>query len=342
MQLDIWHIAGEGFHFGRHGLGQEESGEHVPSDSLFAALVARLAEWDRAAVSPFVAAFRGETPPFALTSAFPRAGDVRLFPTPLRPPPAETRADGPRPKDLKKVKFVSEEAFRKLLKGSALAEVRGDGKTTLHNKSVALTPDEHERLPPDVRKDGKIYGGERRPRVTVGRAAQNSQLYFTGRTAFHKNCGLWFGVQWLAPTDELRQRLAQLLADLGNAGLGGERSTGFGQCRITQAGTVELPDPTELWVSLSRYLPRADEVGALSAPGAAYSIESVGGWVTSPVSVSERRRAVRLLAEGATLGKVSRTAPGDVVDIQPSYNGNKPLGHEVWRNGRAVAVGLSQ
>lgn len=342
MQLDIWHIQGEGFHFGRHGLGQEASGEHVPSDSLFAALVARLAELDAGAVSPFVAAFQSESPPFVLTSAFPRAGNIRFFPAPLRPPPAESKPENSRPKDLKKVKFVSEEVFGKLLNGSLLAEFLGESKPALHGKSVVLTPAEFEKLPEAVKESSRIYGTERRPRVTIGRAAQNSQLYFTGRTAFHKDCGLWFGVQWF---DRAPEAVFQnLLADLGEAGLGGERSTGFGKCKIESAGILTLPDPsaTGLWVSLSRYLPRADEVKTLSADGAAYTIETVGGWATSPVSVSERRRAVRMLAEGAVLGQTQRTAPGDLADVQPDYDGKQPLGHPVWRNGRAVAVGLSQ
>ena len=44
MEIDVWHINGNGFHFGRHGLEQEESRIHFPSDSLFAALVARMVE----------------------------------------------------------------------------------------------------------------------------------------------------------------------------------------------------------------------------------------------------------------------------------------------------------
>lgn len=339
MQLDIWHITGAGFHFGRHGLGQEASGEHLPSDSLFAALVARLAEQRGAAVvAAFVEAFQGETPPFALTSAFPRAGAVCFFPTPLRPPSSETQKDGPRPKQLKKVKYVSQEVFTQLLNGKPLAEFPRDHM--LHHETVLLTAKEFASLPEPVRVNGKLFETERRPRVTIGRAAQNSQLYFTGRTAFERECGLWFGVQWHTPTAELKQTLANLLADLGDAGLGGERATGFGQCKIESQPALTLPDPTHLWASLSRYLPRADEMAAFKAEGAAYLLEAVGGWVASPVSVSERRRTVQMLAEGAVLGAVKRAAPGQVVDVQPDYEGQRPLGHPVWRNGRAVAVGL--
>jgi CRISPR/Cas system CSM-associated protein Csm4 (group 5 of RAMP superfamily) len=43
MQLECWNIQGASFHFGTHGLGQEQTMVTMPSDSLFGALVARLA-----------------------------------------------------------------------------------------------------------------------------------------------------------------------------------------------------------------------------------------------------------------------------------------------------------
>ena len=346
MQLDIWHISGDGFHWGRHGLGQEESGRHIPSDTLFAALVARLAELEGAAAAQaFVDAGRGDTPPFVMSSAFPRAGNARFFPTPLRHP-TEPKPDGPRPKDLKRVKFVSESLFRAILAGGTLADAVQTG-AKLHDGQVVfggqvvLTPIEHAQLPALVRDDNKLWNVEKRPRVTVGRAAQNSQIYFTGRTAFHQECGLWFGVRWLTRTDTLAQTLESLLLELGDAGLGGVRSSGFGQCKIERVGSLDLPDPSGgLWVTLSRYLPRADESHALRDERSAYAVETIGGWVDSPVRKSERRRAVRMLAEGAVLGPVARAAPGQIVDAQPDYDGKQPLGHPVWRSGLALAVGL--
>jgi len=63
--------------------------------------------------------------------------------------------------------------------------------------------------------------------------------------------------------------------------------------------------------------------------------------VDSPISKSERRRAVRMLAEGAVLGGVARVVPGQIIDVQPNYDGKQPLGHPVWRSGLALAVGLA-
>jgi CRISPR-associated protein Csm4 len=342
MQVDIWHIDGDAFHFGRHGLGQEESRAHLPSDSLLAALLARLAQLrGPAAVDELARALQQDPPPFVLSSAFPRAAQTRFFPAPLQRGPAAPGADpaGLRPKDLKQVRFVSEAIFRQLLQGRSLAQLLN--RDFLWTGSQALmTAEEEAALPRAINETKLLWQVEKRPRVTVGRDRHNSQIYFTGRTVYPPEGGLWFAVRLFdlahAPL------LEELFIELGVAGLGGERSSGFGACRITHQGALELPEPGEgYWVTLSRYWPQADEMGALQAPGAAYAVESVGGWVTSPVSQSQRRRAARLLSEGSVLGPAGRAVPGQIVDVQPDYNGTRPLGHPVWRSGRALAAGFS-
>ena len=85
MKIQVWHVSGNGFHFGRHGLGQEESSERLPSDSLYAALVSRLIELrGNAEVTSWANQFLRPEPPFLLTSVFPCAGQTRLYPIPLQ------------------------------------------------------------------------------------------------------------------------------------------------------------------------------------------------------------------------------------------------------------------
>jgi CRISPR-associated protein Csm4 len=348
MQLDLWYISGTSFHLGRHGLGEEESGEHLGSDSLFAALVSRIVELRGATdAEQFVQKMRSDSPPFVLSSAFPRAGDVCLFPTPLEAP-TNSKPDTPKHKDLKKCKYVSRVVFNTLIAGKSLGEIfpskkePGVNQVLLQSDKVLLDESEVNALPNDARgeKIEEIWTIGKRPRVTVGRAASNSQIYYTGQTVFQDSCGLWFAVRWLQRDDALAQTLADALADLGEAGIGGKRNVGFGHCKIERHGTLDMPDVDgAVWVSLSRYLPRADEMDALHK-AVAYAVESVGGWVQSPVKKSERRRAVRMISEGAVLGRVPHAVPGDIVDVQPDYDGTRPLGHSVWRNGRALAVGM--
>lgn len=338
MQLETWTITGAGFHFGRHGLGQEETSVHLPSDSLFAALAARLAALQgAAAVDAWLEPFRANAPPFVLSSTFPFAGSVRYYPAPAWKGQAEK--SGADAKQLKKVQFISEKLFQAVCAGKPLADLFPQA----HYRAGLLThPDEKPGLPETILGgEQRVWEVEKTPRVALGRVVQNSQIYFTGRVQFAPGCGLWFAVRWLEQ-DAARQALFEnLLADLGEAGLGGERSVGYGACSFERMPAApELPlAENQSWISLSRYLPQPDEVGALAAPSSAYSLVRVGGWLVSPVRRDQRRRTVNLIQEGAVLGPLPRSVPGQVVDVRPRYKAvNDPLGHPVYRCGLAFST----
>jgi CRISPR-associated protein Csm4 len=345
MYADTWKITGEGFHFGQHGLGQEETLLTMPSDSLFAALVARLAvRQGKEAVERFMAPFLDDNPPFVLTSTFPFAGEVRFFPVPAKLFGAG-EGEQVHSKDLKKVKFISEGVFRKVLEGKSLSGLYPEAEK-LQKKQVLVVKEERTSLPKGMlEREGPIWSVERRPRVTVDRKKQTSSIYFTGRVAYAKGCGLWFGVRWLKEDATLKELFTSLLKDLGEVGLGAERSTGFGVCQIEPGEKLELPEACaetcDLWISLSRYLPCQDEMAALQHSQAVFVLRNVGGWVDSPLRRGQRRRAVNLLTEGSVFGELKRAVPGQVVDVRPRYPTNHdPLGHAVYRYGLAFAVGI--
>ncbi|MEA3351691.1 MAG: type III-A CRISPR-associated RAMP protein Csm4 [Chloroflexota bacterium] len=345
MQLEIWHIDGDSFHFGRRGLGLEESGVSFPSDSLFAALVARKAilHGDQKTAA-FCAHFMDRKPPFALTSVFPRAGTVRFLPPPMLKM-GQIPADGPRPKKLKRVNFVSERVFRQLIAGESLASLWGQTEKA-HKETIVFFGDEREKFPKRFRqtepKDLQLWKVVQRPRVAIERHSSASTIYHSGQTAFNYGCGLWFGIQWLGKKrEQLANQVHLLLDELGYAGLGGERSSGFGVCQIKKTETVTFPDQDgDYWTTLSRYLVHEEETHLLQAPRAAYALQNVGGWVGTLSSKAQRRRSVNLLVEGSVLGPANHHPPGQMVDVQPDYGGNQPLDHAVWRNGFAVAVGV--
>ena len=72
----------QGLHLGTRAVSLEEAGVHIPSDTLFAALVDI---WSRTGGEPsaWLRPFRNGEPPFLLTSAFPFAGQVRFYPVPV-------------------------------------------------------------------------------------------------------------------------------------------------------------------------------------------------------------------------------------------------------------------
>lgn len=342
MQIQSWFITGQSFHFGLHGMGQEETSLSMLSDSLFAALVARLARSAGAAAAErFCQPFVEGKPPFTLSSTFPRAGSVLFFPPPIssrRPPTDSTKFKDP--KAFKRVDYVSEELFRSLLAGKALSEL--SNLRFLQGEKLWLSEAEFKRLPARLQeKDAQVWEQSQRPRVTLDRASQASTLFFTGQVTFAPDCGLWFGIQWLDADETLRHKVAGLLSDLALAGLGAERNSGLGGAEIKPAGNLDLPDPIGAWMTLGRYLPAATEISLLEHEGSSYALKTVGGWLDSPVATGQRRKAINLLDEGSVFGAWPGRTPGRMEDVRPSYQTDPdPLGHPVYRNGFALAVGL--
>lgn len=361
MQTQIWYIEGGGFpsgrrdalkekaglqfHFGRHGLQMEETSLYFTSDSLFSAIVTRIAFlYGEEKVEAFVKPFADHNPPFLLTSAFPRAGKVLFFPPPkYRVPGGKEPSAGISLKELKKVAFVSFGVFKKLIGGESLSTL-WDRLKKYHDNKVLMLAEEVEKLPKDLRTDNvRFWAVEQRPQVTIDRVSQASTLFHVGRVVYNKDCGMWFGVRWRDEEWAYRGMLETIFKELGDAGIGGERSSGYGKCAFAKKDLQDLPDPkpNEPWVTLSRYLPKDnEETVALGAASASYEIATIGGWVTSPQNMAQRRRSVNLILEGSVIATNGDKIPGHIVDVQPDYDGTQPLSHPVWRYGYAFPVAL--
>jgi len=343
MNLETYRLTGSYFHFGEQGLGQEETRAFWSSDSLFSALVARLAILQGGqAVDDWMRPFLSGSPPLLLTSLFPFAGDVRFFPIPLAAqlPDGRPLPDGVQPKALKKAQFVSESLYRQLLTGKSLVDIEPHSEKAQGGK-VWMTKAEHASLTKQFGQDFKPWQVEKRPRVTVERSSNASALFHVGAVYFAPGCGLWFGIQWLDSTSG-NTLFTNLLADLGEAGLGAERSVGYGKADIEQAEPLTLPDPAQRWTTLSRYLPRTEEMDAFQHERAAWKVQTVGGWLDSPQKRGQRRRALNMVQEGAVFGApAGRTPPfGRIEDARPRYKTDEfPVSHPVYRCGLTVAVG---
>jgi len=358
-----------GLHVGTRGVNLEESGAVLPADTLFAAL---LHAWRRAGrdvealTAPFVAA--PPDPPFLLTSAFPYAGGVRFYPMPadLNRLVAGGGDTALRGKQLKRIRFLSEGLLLKALAGARLdGDLYPADDTTepvtglaLQGGSLWMLSEEIDRLPAALQRGhGKrhalrslqVFSADRTPRVTVDRASSAANIFHAGRVTFAQGCGLWFGVQWRtqpssAAAMDYRKALAEGLRILSDDGIGGERNVGYGAFSAREGEPVALPDPLPgqpAWL-LSRYHPREEELpAALAAPGAAYGLAAVGGWLHSPGQVSQRRKRLVLLSEGSLICPPAYPA-GDVQDVRPEYDGAPGIPHPVYRYGLALAAGWSR
>lgn len=327
----------------------------VPSDTLWSALLStwHLMGRDVAEILPNPQA----VPPFRITSAFPFAGKVRFFPMPvdLRAVFSEEalRAEGAG-KTIKRIRYLSEGLLRLALDGSLLDEylppkdedVEPKKGLVLQGGAVWLRRDDVDELPGGMR-DGKgrarplralrhqkVWTKNVVPRVTVPRVNSASELFQTERVAFADGCGLWFGVDGHFPD------LEALITLLGENGLGGERTSGYGGFAVRGASRLlSLPDVTSGTRAclLSRWHPRADEVQLLQQPESAYRLESVGGYLQTFRAPSQRRKRLWMVAEGSLLPMLPK---GDAPDVRPTHqNPEGDVPHPVYRPGFAVAFG---
>jgi CRISPR-associated protein Csm4 len=341
--------AGAGFHFGERGLEQEGSGTHCPSDTLFAALVATLVDLDgSAAAAAFSEPFRQRRSPFLLTSLFPCTGDLPLLPVP-RVRFNLTERPGQR-KLLKRLRYVSPRILNGMLAGADLDPYRDeaqqgrflqDGRVWLSAGEQAALPPTWRDLAPQPLRQQQVWRAPPVDRVTIDRVSSASSVYRIGRTAYAPGCGLWLGVQWPGEVDGgTRQQLENLLLHLGDRGIGGERSVGYGQFHL-DAASFDLALPKAggpSFLTLSRYVPHASELPGALAPGAAYGLTAVSGWLESPAGAARRRRSLRMLVEGSVLRAEGRDGPyGCLVDVAPAGWD----AHPVWRYGYACPVGVA-
>ena len=325
---------GGGFHFGQEGLDLEESSLTFASDSLFSALVVALAELEGdEAVTDFADSFQTGQPPFRLSTLFPYVGHLPLFPLPRLRINAKQVAR----KFTKDVKFVSPAIFRRLCQGDDMAAYLDTAQKGRfwQNESVWLSKQEADALPAALVCQ-KIWQHERVPRVTLDRLHGNSTPFRSGRITFNKGCGLWLAVQY--HDERSRSRLELLLHHLGDRGIGGERTNGYGaytlvtETELVAASKWMLSDDLPGRLLLSRYIPTPAEVGLLQEMAAAYQLTTIGGWLYSSQHPPLRRKKIRMLTEGSVLpGQPS----GTLVDVQPDYD---DFPHPVYRSGLALSV----
>lgn len=360
-----------GLHIGTRGINLEETGVSIPSDTLFSAL---LDAWQRryggseAFAEPFLS--QPPNPPFLLTSAFPRVGKVLFFPMPvdlnglLKPETLHSRS-----KQIKRIRYLSQALLEKALGGATLDDdlfpdneleepQRG---AALQGGGLWLSLSEIEGLPGAFQRERgrrhalrglKAWASSQVPRVTVSRVTSAANLFHAGRVSFAEGCGLWFGVEWRQPEARLdtqsetisyRQALDLALHMLADAGLGGERSVGYGAFQAQPSDSITLAEPQagKLAYLLSRYHPRPDELpqALTSLPHTAYQLAAVGGWLNSPHGPTQRRKRLFMLAEGGLVTPPAFPA-GSVEDVKPDYeNPQGELPHPVYRSGLACAAG---
>jgi CRISPR-associated protein Csm4 len=361
-----------GLHIGTRGVNLEEAGLSLPADTLFAACVDA---WRRknGDSREFAGLFStaNSAPPMLFSSAFPYAGRLLFFPMPVDLTRLFERATlQHRGKQLQRIRFLSQGLLDKALSGQKLdADLfplneweEPETGAALQGGAAWMLLSEMEQLPREFQRARdrrhalrtlRVWSMQQLPRVTVGRITSASNLFHAGRVVFAKDCGLWFGIQWLKPEAPAghgmtcSQAFEQALQMLQDDGIGGERSTGYGTFDAAAGELFELgsePKPGGLSYLLSRYHPAENELpGALTGrQDVAYQMTAVAGWLRSPDSAAQRRKRVFMLNEGSLICQPDKNPAGEVTNVAPRYaseeQGAPEFPHQVYRYGLALSA----
>jgi CRISPR-associated protein Csm4 len=307
-------------HLGQAGIGLEAVESFARSDTLFGGIChAWAAVHGKNETSSLLDAFCAGKPHFKVSSAFPFKGETYFLPRPLMPlnVPEHNSSGDSYTKELNRMPFVPRGIFKQWVQGKEI--------------DLETIPAAKEEL-----TGAAVY--HMVPRVQLDRVTSASGLFHAGMTVFSNDAGLYCLVDIL--NQEVKEKLEGALAWLGDSGLGGLRSIGYGKF---EAEWIE-PDSEwrqlwdvdsnkSAWCLLSLTHPSYEE-REFSLEESYFEIITRDGWASSPFSLQQaRRKSCRMFAEGSVL---TNKPIGSMADVTPT--GWDESLHPLYRFGFALAV----
>jgi len=285
-------------HVGELGLGMEEAGTIIHSDTLYSAIH-----------QTWLKVYEANGPlPIKISSAYPFVDDIYFLPKPGLEPPGfeDTELRETYAKPVKSTAYLSHKIFERWIKREAVDYGEMEKETKLLEESV--------------RK-------EIRPRVKLDRINSASALYHIGEVSFAKGrAGLYFVIQC---SEDVYKKLQGVMKILADEGLGGERSSGCGRFEVQFLEDFILPqaDNGKRFVTISLYYPASQEEfkGAMES----YQLCRRGGWTAGRGKNYPHRRVI-MFSEGSVFNK---EVEGAVVDVAPPE-----IRHPVYRYGKAFLL----
>jgi CRISPR-associated protein Csm4 len=332
MALVAYRVAMRGpLHLGAGRAGDLAGLDGLPrSDTIAAAIISLWRHVVPGASLDDVARVAAQAP-FAVSSMLPTMRIAGQWQTLLFAPAAITdRIAGlssSRHKALRGIRYADINALRSLLDGKLPERWSTDGQAFVTGE---LT--------------GELWSHRTRPRTAVDRisgGAVEGTIYDFGAIQLGERVRLTVLVDFI--DDSCRNGVEAALALLGDEGIGGERSAGYGGFRIEhieQGFAAELGSGAMLTLSLLH--PSRDEVEAgLLDPPAEYLIASRGGWATTARGAALRRKTVSMIAEGSILRDLGHRRYGTNPVVVES-GGVPGVDHPVFRPGAAVVIPIKR
>jgi len=314
----------------------------LPSDTIKAALISVLgqagAERDE---------IRRLNEDLIVSSAYPFYKDILFFPKPSAPVPLDTEDSPKKQKTIKKITFIQQSLFEKLINGEKVFFL--EKENLLHGGKFLVekeAKDEFEwRLPgqelaPDRDKEYKLYAVQTLGRVSLGNllilgGGEKGSPYYVSRTYFRHGGGLFFVY------DTGEEELFRKALDIWqNEGTGADRRLGNGRFGYElDTLTLRVPEMPDKQMILSKFVPRPEEINQGLLEEASYSLSIRGGYVAgTPVEAYSHwlKQNIAMMDEASVFNPKVKAEGKNVVVSNLKLE--EILGHKVYRDGRIISL----
>lgn len=319
------------------GLGRDSydvSASLLQSDMLSAALASIRAMHGKGdTTEQFLSAF-------ALSSAFPYDGDEYFLPR-MKGRLAITvneEEEKDYRKKLKKLVYISFPLWQQLAQGKALAvddnQLQGAFLLSKGNDNykAPMTHVTTERV--SVSRNGEDDAVPFMFDWTFFRHDGNMTSP-SGKVIETKEAGLYC---LLHADEETTQEITALFHELGEQGIGSDKSVGGGHFTI-ETDTIELADvKSDKQLLLSTYIPTEEEVKSFSLEKSIYQLVHRGGFMAGSNNEGLRhlrKKTVYMFDTGSVIVSDAKLV-GKIVNVAPQWN--TPDIHPVYRSGRCLAM----
>jgi len=310
-------------HIGAHGVGYEETGNMIHSDTLFSAILSLWRNFYEDDIESICKA-----PPFIISSAFPFKQDILFFPRPMVRIGKETKSEDQKEKKLKRVEFISKQLLESILKGES-------GNLEFNEEDTFQDGEFWHSNQPSFNKNNDILFAERElPRVAIDRNTNSSEIFYFSEIVFEKDSGLFFLARFI--NKGIRQKFEAVLRLLGDEGIGGDKRMGKGlfSLDIQEDFHILFPENADGFLTLSLYYPQESEFNGGVLNNASYNLISRKGWLHAPGAMTLRRKEIRTFTEGSVFNATGKEIYGTSPCVLEK-NENLGLMHNIYRYGIA-------
>ena len=320
-------------HFGNARADYDVSLTTIPSDSLYAALIACRAKYGKSLPNDKDRDFG-----FILSSTFPfyqenEKSNARLFfPRPLSLTLEDDNLDYR--KKIKKVEWLEKESFKKAIVGEDLIDKPSKVRNNVCGKYFV----DKERIDKDF-----VYS-EECPRVKVNKRNfdEDAEPFYIDKVYFKDYSGLFFLAKGDKDSFEILEESLQLLK---MEGIGTDRNVGNGFFEFYPEKDVvdfsnELPfaenEYSEYLLSLSSLIPKDKTMveKLIAGDKISYNLHRNGGWIAVPEHSKLRKNVIYSFTSGSVFSNPHENSIGRIEELKPTVIKDEKF--HVWRNGKSI------